>query len=763
MKASRLHWRCCRNEMLEIAFKLRTRRLVPPLRTAMKNGGTSLRVRGRLKHITSFIAIIFTAFALQAAPKVSRIVVQPATVKLVHLRDSAQLTVTAHLADGRVMDVTHAAKYSLANPAVAGIESALLRPKAGGATEALVEYAGQRAKVSVLSEAKPRDVSFKHDTLPLLSKLGCSSGSCHGAPHGKGGFRLSLRAFDPTLDEYTLTREELGRRTNPLQPAASLLLAKPAMAVAHEGGRRFRKGDEYYNLLRDWIAEGCKVQTDEPTCVKLTVTPASGRVLKHPAWTQQLRVMAHFADGTQRDVTRLAVFESSDDKVADINRTGRVTGYRRGEAAVLVRYLEHIESVLITFVRDVEGFSWPNVPQKNYVDGHVDVKLRQLQFAPAGLCEDGTFVRRVHLDLIGTLPTIAETEAFIADKQPDKRVRLIDALLNRPEHAKFWALKWGDLLRLSVKQIGAPSVHKYHRWIESAIASNMPYDRFATSLLTARGSTLLNPPANFFRTAANRDDAVETSAQIFLGTRIACAKCHNHPFERWTQDNYYGMASFFNRIQRRRTSHIESATFLGHIHKPTPLDDPIDGKVFYPGSPQGLHISETGLRRFLVYDTETDTVDFCPVGTAKVFFDEECFIIPSEDEESILLQELQARLDATGLSQGELSEKGVFRFTLEGFTRDRDALVELFDQRVKELQLPLHEDTEYDGLLTADDPQKNLLAEDVVKIIDQLEKGTDALFDDSGEAVFSCVSVGGNEPTIEELKKAALTVIYQAK
>ena len=529
------------------------------------------------------VAIFSAAFALQAAPKVTRIEVQPGSVKLVHLRDSAQLTVTAHLADGRVMDVTHAAKYSLANPAVAGIESALLRPKAGGATEAHVEYAGQRAKVSVLSEAKSRAVSFKHDTLPLLSKLGCSSGSCHGAPHGKGGFRLSLRAFDPTLDEYTLTREELGRRTNPLQPAASLLLAKPAMAVAHEGGRRFRKGDEYYNLLRDWIGEGCKVQTDEPTCVKLTVTPASGRVLKHPAWTQQLRVMAHFADDTQRDVTRLAVFESSDDKVADINRTGRVTGYRRGEAAVLVRYLEHIESVLITFVRDVEGFSWPNVPQKNYVDGHVDVKLRQLQFAPAGLCDDGTFVRRVHLDLIGTLPTIAETEAFIADKQPDKRVRLIDALLNRPEHAKFWALKWGDLLRLSVKQIGAPSVHKYHRWIESAIASNMPYDRFATSLLTARGSTLLNPPANFFRTAANRDDAVETSAQIFLGTRIACAKCHNHPFERWTQDNYYGMASFFNRIQRRRTGKGDETWILDA--KTGEVAHPLDGRTMKPWAP----------------------------------------------------------------------------------------------------------------------------------------------------------------------------------
>ncbi|MBR90201.1 MAG: hypothetical protein CMO66_02870 [Verrucomicrobiales bacterium] len=560
-------------------------------------------------------ALIFTALALPAAPKVSRIEVQPATVQLMHLRDSAQLTVTAHLADGRVMDVTHEAKFTLSNPAVAGIEAALLRPKAVGATEVRVEYAGHRENVALVSEAKVRAVSFKHDTLPLLSKLGCSSGSCHGAPHGKGGFRLSLRAFDPALDKYTLTREELGRRTNPLHPAASLLLAKPSMAVAHEGGRRFRKGDEDYNLLRDWIAEGCQVQAGEPTCVKLTVSPDSGRVLKHPAWTQQLRVVARFADGTQRDVTRLAVFESSDDKVADIDRTGRVTGFRRGEAAVLVRYLEHIESVLITFVRDVDGFAWPDVPQKNYVDRHVDTKLRQLQFAPAGLCDDGTFVRRVHLDLIGTLPTIAETDAFVADPRPNKRAQLIDTLLNRPAHAKFWALKWGDLLRLSVKQIGAPSVHKYHRWIEGALAANMPYDRFATALLTARGSTLRNPPANFFRTAANRDDAVETSAQIFLGTRIACAKCHNHPFERWTQDNYYGMASFFNRIQRRRTGKGDETWILDA--KSGEVTHPLNGRTMKPWAPvageMALSAEADRRREFARWLTSADNPFFARV------------------------------------------------------------------------------------------------------------------------------------------------------
>lgn len=529
--------------------------------------------------------------------QVKRITVSPAQVKLASDRDTRQLVVTAHLADGRVEDVTHRAQYTVQHANVAKVEQALVHSMGAGDTKLTVQFADQTVAVPVYTAHAARSVSFYFDALPVLSKLGCSSGSCHGSPHGKGGFRLSLRAFDPVLDTFTLTREELGRRTNPLNPAASLLLAKPLMEVAHEGGRRFRKGDRSYNLLRDWIAEGCRVEEGQPNCVKVTVSPTSGRVLKHPAWQQQLSVMAHYSDGTQRDVTHLVVFESSDNEVADISTTGLVTGFRRGEAAILVRYLHHIESTLLTFTRDVEGFQWPNPPQRNYVDRHVDDKLQQLQFAPAPLCDDGTFVRRVYLDVIGILPTLQETEAFLQDDRPDKRAQLIDTLLNRPEHAKFWALKWGDLLRLSVKQIGAPSVHKYHRWIEGALGRNMPYDQFAFSLLTASGSTMINPPANFYRTSADRDDAVETSAQIFLGTRIQCAKCHNHPFERWTQDNYYGMASFFNRVERKRTGKGDETMILsGTVGEVT---HPLNGKTMKPWAPAAgeLPVEATADRR----------------------------------------------------------------------------------------------------------------------------------------------------------------------
>ena len=544
-----------------------------------------------------FILVCALLLPWLAGAQVKRLEVQPAVVKLDADRDTRQLVITAHWADGRVEDVSQRAKLSVADARVASVERALVHSEGAGQTEIRVQFGDHSATVAVTATHQERPISFYFDTLPVLSKLGCSSGSCHGSPHGKGGFRLSLRAFDPVLDTFTLTREELGRRTNPLNPAASVLLAKPLMEVAHEGGRRFRKGDRTYDLLRDWIAEGCRVEEGQPECVKVEVTPASGRVLKHPAWQQQLGVLAHYSDGTQRDITHLAVFESSDSEVADISGSGLVTGHRRGEAAVLVRYLHHIESTLLTFTRDVEGFQWPDRPQLNYVDSHVDAKLRQLQFAPAALCDDATFIRRVHLDVIGILPTLEEFGAFVNNPTADKRAQLIERLLHRPEHAQFWALKWGDLLRLSVKQIGAPSVHKYHRWIEGALGRNMPYDQFAQSLLTASGSTLINPPANFYRTSANRDDAVETAAQIFLGTRIQCAKCHNHPFERWTQDNYYGMASFFNRVERKRTGKGDETLILsqasGEVHHP------LNGKLMKPWAPAAgdLPVEETADRR----------------------------------------------------------------------------------------------------------------------------------------------------------------------
>ncbi len=488
--------------------------------------------------------------------QLERIEVYPAEVQLTGVREQAQLVVTGHFADGSIQDLTRAATVSTANAEVVTVDGTVAYPQANGDGALNVEAGGKTAtvKVVVTNQDQPQPVSFLYDTLAALSKNSCNAGACHGSPSGKGGFRLSLRAFDPKLDELTLIREDFGRRTNSLDPENSLLLLKPLMKVAHGGGRQIRAGDPAYAVIRDWIAEGCKMDTAEAARpVKIEVYPKSGRVLKKPAMQQQLSVWAHFSDGSVRDVTPLAVFSSSDVEVADVDRNGLVEGLKRGEVAVVVRYLEFIESSFITFVEDVENFVWNDPQVNNYIDVAVDDKLKQLKYLPSDLCTDEEFIRRVYLDVIGILPTLEEVTAFAADEDPAKRDKTIDSLLDRSEFSKFWALKWGDLLRLTSGQVTNEGVYKYYRWVERSFRENQPYDEFATELLTATGSTFSNPAANFYRTSKDMNDCVETISQVFLGARLQCAKCHNHPFERWTQDNYYGMAAFFNRVQRANT------------------------------------------------------------------------------------------------------------------------------------------------------------------------------------------------------------------
>lgn len=486
----------------------------------------------------------------------ARIDVFPASVRLTGGRQQMQLVVTGHYADGGVQDLTRVSEFTSSSPAVAASEAGVVRPQADGVAEIAVSVGGQRAvvPVEITGQGRPEPVAFETGALVALTKNGCNSGACHGSPSGKGGFRLSLRAFDPVLDELTLIREEAGRRINPFDPESSLLLAKPLMKVAHGGGVQLHKTDPAYGVLRDWIAEGFRVDPpDAPRLARLEVHPPSGRVLERPAHTQQLCVLAHFTDGSVKDVTPLASYSSSDSGVAVVDEAGFVVGRDRGEAAIVVRYLEHVQTCSITFVKDIPGFAWSPPPVANFIDEHVYAKLRKLQFEPSGPCTDGEFLRRAHLDLIGILPTVDEARRFLVDPDHRKRHRLVDELMQRPEFAKFWALKWGDLLRMTSTAVGGDGVHKYHRWVERAIADNMPYDQFAQELLTASGSTHVNPPANFYRTAADANDCVETISQVFLGSRLQCAKCHNHPFERWTQDDYYGMAAVFSRVQKKKT------------------------------------------------------------------------------------------------------------------------------------------------------------------------------------------------------------------
>jgi hypothetical protein len=524
--------------------------------------------------------------AVVMAPPIE-LFVFPSEVQLNDAHAEQQLVVTGIDHEGRTRDWTHLASLSPESPQIATTSGTRVLPKADGKTTLRVAVGSSIVTVPVsVSHAEwSRPVAFEAEALVALSKQGCNSGACHGSPSGKGNFRLSLRAFDAQLDELTLIREEFGRRVNVFDPDASLLLQKPLMKATHGGGRQLLKSDTAYEVLRRWILEGAHADTPgTPRVVRLEVFPTQKRVLSVADGGQQLAITAHFADGTQRDVTRLAAYETSNTSVAVVDVHGMVTPRGRGEAAILVRFLEHIESLPLMFIDQVEGFDWRAPAASNYIDELVHEKLKQLQFLPGEVCSDSEFLRRAYLDLIGIPPTVEETREYLQDSGQDKRQRLVDRLLTRDEFAKFWALKWGDLLRMTSKLVGDEGIFKYHRWVEEALRENMPYDEFARQLITASGSTLSNPPANFYRTATDMNECVENISQVFLGARLQCAKCHNHPFERWTQDNYYGLGAFFNRVQRRSTERPgESFVYSGFSGEVT---QPRTGEILKPWLPE---------------------------------------------------------------------------------------------------------------------------------------------------------------------------------
>jgi hypothetical protein len=468
-------------------------------------------------------------------------------------RSRQQLAVTGLYAGRNVRDLTGAVEFVSSAPEIVKIEKGIAFPVANGSAQIVARVAGQEVKtdVSVQGMESESPVSFKNATLAALTKAGCNMGACHGSPSGKGGFRLSLRAYDPELDIMTLRTEYHGRRTNIVSPSESLLLRKPLMELAHGGGRRLKKSDPSYEILHDWIAEGLKLDApSEPDVVKIQVLPED-RVFQKEGDRQQLVVLAHFSDGSVRDVTAIACYSSSAESVARVNDDGLVEKLARGETAILARYLDKMATSYITFLEDVPGFVWNNPPEKNFVDTLVHAKLQQLQILPSDLCSDEEFVRRAYLDAAGRLPTAAEANAFLTDANPAKRDLLVDALVDSDDFASYWSLTTGDILRSTSKKLNPVGVQKFRLWIYEAIRTDMPLDQFARELLMARGSVFHNPAANYWRASRDPQDATETTAQLFLGIRIQCAKCHNHPFERWTQDNYYGIGAAFARVGRK--------------------------------------------------------------------------------------------------------------------------------------------------------------------------------------------------------------------
>ena len=410
--------------------------------------------------------------------------------------------------------------------------------------------------------------SFRNDVMPVLSKAGCNAGACHGNKSGKGGFKLSLRGQDPGDDYVTLTRDLFARRVDPIDPGRSLMLLKPTAQLAHEGGKRFGEDSPEYDVLRRWIAAGAPRDAEgAPTLVRLDVSP-SQQVLVEPSNRMKITATAVFSDGSSRDVSRWAVYEQSVDlaKVSPdgLAERGEMVADRPGETTVIVRFLHLQQPVRLAFVPARPEFSWSGPAARNDVDEHVFAKLRTLRTNPSGPCTDGEFARRAYLDLLGALPTAEEAKAFVADTSPDKRERLVETLLNRPEYADFWALKWADLLRIEERTLDRKGVAAFHRWVRQGVAENVPLDRFVRDMVSARGSTYANPPANYYRALRDPVTRGEATAQVFLGVRLQCAQCHNHPFDRWTQDDYYGWADVFGRVEYKVLENRRRDTNDGH-------------------------------------------------------------------------------------------------------------------------------------------------------------------------------------------------------
>ncbi|WP_309717790.1 DUF1553 domain-containing protein [Armatimonas sp.] len=511
---------------------------------------------------------ILLAFAATSAQAQERIVVTPPSVALTSARDARQVVVTGFFG-GQPRDLTEKAVFTSSNPKIAKLVGSRVAVAGDGKASVTVKVAGKvfTVPVSVSGAKKADPVRFAFETVPILTKQGCASGSCHGSPHGKGGFSLSLFGYEPKIDRIALTRDGFSRRVNTMEPAESLMLKKPTLAIPHVGGKRLRVGDTRYTTLNQWIAEGAEVGVPSASVAKIEVTPGGRRVLEAPYKNQQLSVIAELTDGTKRDVTALATYESSHPSVASVDADGKITGKSRGFAAVSVRYLDKVQALDLTVVEPRPSFVWKPQPEKNAIDGLVNSRLKQLQCLPAATCSDSEFLRRVSLDLTGMLPGAAASKAFLADKSPEKRAKLIDSLLASEEFARFWALKKADLMRVSPKHLTTDQAGRFSRWLVEATRTNLPYDKLADAIITATGSTEQSPAASYFLAIKTPEERTELTAQVFLGSRIECAKCHNHPFENWTMRDYYKIAAVFARTEAKK-GQVTLAT-KGEVKHPT--------------------------------------------------------------------------------------------------------------------------------------------------------------------------------------------------
>ena len=544
----------------------------------------------------SFFVTVALSISALVPPQVQaetspQLKVYPASVELRGKEDRKGFVVQTVDAQGVTKDVTATAKVRLADPEIAALNGQALSPLNDGSTQLLVEHGAQKASVPVIVKdaGQSRPVSFRLDVMPVFMKHGCNNGSCHGAARGKDGFMLSLFGYDPAGDYYRLTRAIIGRRVDLAVPEKSLILEKTTNVVPHTGGKLFDTNHDDYQTLLRWLKAGAPDDgADTPVPVGVELLP-SKVVFSGKDAAQKMVVLAKYSDGSVRDVTRLSLYMTNNEAIAAIDKQGMVKGGGRGGAFVFARFSKFtVGSEVIVLPAD-DRFVWPNPSEHNYVDTLVFDKLKKLRLAPSELSSDEAFLRRIYFDLIGLPPTRDEYDRFIADTNPQKRARLIDELLDRPEFVDMWSMKWGELLRIraynQVPQYGrdAKAMYSYAAWVKEQMAKNRPLNEFVAELVVGSGSNFKSPPANLY-TASERltpQKTAEDIAQVFLGTRIQCAQCHNHPFDRWTMDDYYGFSAFFAGINLKRGSEGREV-LVANNNAANTVPHPVDGRQMKP-------------------------------------------------------------------------------------------------------------------------------------------------------------------------------------
>ena len=481
----------------------------------------------------------------------------PSSISLHHAEDFNSYTILAKYADGVSRDVTFESSFTIKGPEIIRIQDATIFPTSNGKTKLGVNYRNLQIDIpiSIDDYEKSRGISFNLDVMPIFMKAGCNSGSCHGSARGQDRFMLSLFGYDPAGDYFRITREQGTRRINLALPEESMLLEKVIGAVPHTGGKLFDKKSNHWQTLHNWLKAGAPEDSEKVARPERVELFPPSLLLEGNGATQQLTVLAHYSDGTTRDVTPLTVFQSNNIQSAAVDAGGEITAGKRGEAFIMARFNVFTVGIQTIVIPEGLNYNRPKTEEFTYVDTLVHNKLNKLRITPSPLCSDEVFIRRVYLDITGMLPGIEELTKFLQDKSATKRSLLIDQLLERKEFTELWVMKFAELLQIQTdanEGMSYKATLLYFNWLKDRIANNVSMDQIVKELITSKGGTFVSPPTNYYQVERDNLKIAENVAQVFMGMRIQCAQCHNHPFDQWTQNDYYSFASFFSQVGRKR-------------------------------------------------------------------------------------------------------------------------------------------------------------------------------------------------------------------